>query len=309
MLGGEADRKPNAGAVRRAILVDTSRTYLTPRGGRRGDRRPRGADHRAGELRHRPARETRGTDRLRRDRPRDRPRRQRTLPGRRRRPQPARLPLLRRPRGATCWKRCWDPRCARATRSAARRRCRASRAWPRPSATSSTCCWSATCAASPATDGPAQRAAGDPQADDRGAVAEVWKLVSDPYACRAGGRGSSRVEDVDAAQRRPAQPVDQGAARPSTGAGCGPTTAASRSAENERYVWEQQLEGTPFAKHLRSSRVEIELRAAARGRPGRDRPRSQTLRGMSRLGSLDDAPAARATILDEALDGLEQALA
>jgi DNA-binding transcriptional MerR regulator len=29
LLGGESDRKPNAGAARRAILVDTSRAYLT----------------------------------------------------------------------------------------------------------------------------------------------------------------------------------------------------------------------------------------------------------------------------------------
>ena len=33
------------------------------------------------------------------------------------------------------------------------------------------------------------------------------------------------------------------------------------AAENERYVWEQELEGTPFARHLRGSRVEIGLQA------------------------------------------------
>ena len=118
-------RRASAGRRRRAA-GDPGRHLARlpdPRRGDRGDRRPRGADRRAGELRHRPAGEARGQDRLRRDRPRDRPRRQRTLPRRRRRPQPARLPLLRRPRGATCWKRCSAPRCARATPSAARRRC------------------------------------------------------------------------------------------------------------------------------------------------------------------------------------------
>ena len=32
------------------------------------------------------------------------------------------------------------------------------------------------------------------------------------------------------------------------------------SAEGERYVWEQQLDGTPFERHLRRSEVEIGLR-------------------------------------------------
>ena len=79
------------------------------------------------------------------------------------------------------------------------------------------------------------------------------------------------------------------------------------SAEGERYVWEQQLEGTPF------DRAPAQL--AGRDRPARARtagPRSaltseQTLRGMSRLGS----PMMRrgqGAILDEALDGIERAL-
>ena len=37
------------------------------------------------------------------------------------------------------------------------------------------------------------------------------------------------------------------------------------SAEGERYVWEQQLEGTPFERHLRRSEVEIGLRPAGGG--------------------------------------------
>ena len=79
------------------------------------------------------------------------------------------------------------------------------------------------------------------------------------------------------------------------------------SAESERYVWEQQLEGTPFERHLRSSRVEIGLRERGRGDRGRASAAEQTLRGMSRLGS----PMMRrgqGEILDEALDGIERAL-
>jgi hypothetical protein len=78
------------------------------------------------------------------------------------------------------------------------------------------------------------------------------------------------------------------------------------SAERERYVWEQQLPGTPFARHLRSSVVEIGLRPAGEGTEVSLTSR-QVLRGLSRLGS----PLMRrgqGAILDEALSGIERAL-
>ncbi len=79
------------------------------------------------------------------------------------------------------------------------------------------------------------------------------------------------------------------------------------SAENERYVWEQQLEGTPFARHLRSSQIEVGLREVADGTRV-DVSSVQVLKGMSRLGS----PMMRrgqGEILEQALDGIERALA
>ena len=78
------------------------------------------------------------------------------------------------------------------------------------------------------------------------------------------------------------------------------------SAEGERYVWEQQLEDTPFAKHLRSSVVEIGLRSRD-GKTQVSIASVQTLKGMSRMGS----PMMRrgqGLILEEALDGIERAL-
>ena len=39
------------------------------------------------------------------------------------------------------------------------------------------------------------------------------------------------------------------------------------AAEGERYVWEQQLEGTPFERHLRAAELEIGLRGARTGAP------------------------------------------
>jgi hypothetical protein len=79
------------------------------------------------------------------------------------------------------------------------------------------------------------------------------------------------------------------------------------SAENERYVWEQQLENSPFAKHLKDSRVEIELHAAGEGETRIVMSSSQTMRGMSRLGSWMMRKGQR-DILDGALNGLEEAL-
>jgi hypothetical protein len=78
------------------------------------------------------------------------------------------------------------------------------------------------------------------------------------------------------------------------------------SAEGERYVWEQQLDGTPFERHLRSSKIEIAMQAGGEGTEVK-LTSEQSLRGMSRLGS----PLMRhgqGEILNEALDGIERAL-
>lgn len=79
------------------------------------------------------------------------------------------------------------------------------------------------------------------------------------------------------------------------------------AAREERYVWEQQLEGTPFAKHLKRSQVEIELRGEGDGRTAVAISSTQTMRGLSRLGGAM-LRRAQGTILDEALDGLEEAV-
>jgi len=80
----------------------------------------------------------------------------------------------------------------------------------------------------------------------------------------------------------------------------------SESVEGERFAWEQQLEGTPFARHLRSYEVEVALREEGAGTTI-GLTVSQALRGLSRLGS----PMMRhgqGALLEEALDGIEQAL-
>jgi uncharacterized protein YndB with AHSA1/START domain len=134
---------------------------------------------------------------------------------------------------------------------------------------------------------------------------EVWALVSDPYSLPRWWPRTSRVENVEsksAGRRSQWTKVLE----TSEGRGVRADFRCLSSAENERYVWEQQLEGTPFARHLRSSRIEVALRESGEGTQV-DLSSVQSLKGMSRLGS----PMMRrgqGAILDEALDGLERAL-
>ena len=136
-------------------------------------------------------------------------------------------------------------------------------------------------------------------------MAEVWKLISDPYNLPRWWPRTSRVESVD---RKPGNKRSQWTKVLETAEGRGVRAdyRCLSAAEPERYVWEQQLAGTPFERHLRSSVIEIGLREK-----GADTEVSlaseQKLRGMSRLGSPMMRGGQR-KILDEALDGIEAAL-
>jgi uncharacterized protein YndB with AHSA1/START domain len=136
-------------------------------------------------------------------------------------------------------------------------------------------------------------------------VPEVWELVSDPYNLPRWWPRTSRVESVD---RKPGGKRSQWTKVLETAEGRGVRAdyRCLSSAEGERYVWEQQLAGSPFERHLRSSTIEIGLRPK-----GADTEVSlaseQKLRGMSRLGSPMMRGGQR-KILDEALDGIERSL-
>ena len=74
----------------------------------------------------------------------------------------------------------------------------------------------------------------------------------------------------------------------------------------ERFAWEQEIEGTPFERHLCRYEVQIALGDADDG-TAVTLTGAQTLRGLSRLGS----PMMRrgqGALLEEALDGIERAL-
>lgn len=136
-------------------------------------------------------------------------------------------------------------------------------------------------------------------------LGDAWKLISDPYNLPRWWPRTSRVENVerkDGGRRSRWTKVLQ----TSEGRGVRADYRCVSSAEGERYVWEQELEGTPFERHLKAWRVEVGLRA-------RDEETEvslssvQTLKGLSRLGSLMMRKAQRSQ-LDEALDGIERAL-
>jgi uncharacterized protein YndB with AHSA1/START domain len=137
-------------------------------------------------------------------------------------------------------------------------------------------------------------------------IADVWKVVSDPYALPRWWPRVSRVEDVDA---RPGGRRSQWTKVLETqhGRGVRADYRCVSSAEPERYVWEQQLENSPFAKHLKDSRVDVELHTAGAGETRVVLTSSQTMRGMSRLGGWMMRKGQR-DILDGALDGLEETL-
>lgn len=134
---------------------------------------------------------------------------------------------------------------------------------------------------------------------------DVWKLVSDPYNLPRWWPRTSRVENVErksAGRRSRWTKVLQ----TSEGRGVRADYRCLSSAEGERYVWEQELEGTPFEKHLKAWRVEIGM-CEDEGGTEVSLSSVQTLRGLSRLGSLMMRKAQGAQ-LDEALDGMERAL-
>jgi uncharacterized protein YndB with AHSA1/START domain len=138
-------------------------------------------------------------------------------------------------------------------------------------------------------------------------VPEVWKLVSDPYALPRWWPRVSRVEDVDARQAGRRSQWTK-VLETQHGRGVRADYRCVSAAEPERYVWEQQLEGSPFAKHLKESRVEIELHAGGAEETRVVMTSVQTMRGMSRLGGWLMRKGQR-DILDSALDGIEESLA
>jgi uncharacterized protein YndB with AHSA1/START domain len=134
-------------------------------------------------------------------------------------------------------------------------------------------------------------------------LGNIWSLISDPYSLPRWWPRTVRVEGVEGTS------VDAqwtNVLGTEEGRGVRADYRCTGSTDGERYAWEQQVEETPFARHLRSSSVEITLRPEGDGTVV-SLSFSQTLRGLSRLGAPMMRRGQRAT-LEEALDGIERAL-
>jgi uncharacterized protein YndB with AHSA1/START domain len=135
----------------------------------------------------------------------------------------------------------------------------------------------------------------------------VWDLVSDPDHLPRWWPRAVRVEDVrrTGAGRRTRWTTVLETER---GKGVRADFRCTSSADGERYVWEQEVEGTPFERILRFSKLEIQLGDAADGDTSVRLSSSERLRGLSRLGSPMMRSATRRR-LDQALEGVERAVA
>ena len=134
----------------------------------------------------------------------------------------------------------------------------------------------------------------------------VWELVADPHHLPRWWPRTVRVEDVRqvGSGKRSRWTTVLGTER---GRGVRADYRCTSAATGERYVWEQEIEGTPFERILRAATLEIEL-AHDEGSATRVRLVSEErLRGLSRLGSPMMRVATRRR-LEEALDGIERAV-
>lgn len=133
----------------------------------------------------------------------------------------------------------------------------------------------------------------------------VWDLVSDPHHLPRWWPKVTRVEDVrgDPGSKRARWTVVLGTAK---GTGVRADYRCTGASRGERYVWQQDLEGTPFERIVAASETGVEL-------AGQDDETAVTiytnekLRGLSRLGATMMRGAAKRR-LDDALDGIERAL-
>lgn len=136
-------------------------------------------------------------------------------------------------------------------------------------------------------------------------VQEIWSVISDPYHLPRWWPRTSRVENVSAGEgkgRRWTQVLET-----RDGRGVRADYRCISAASGERYVFEQQLDETPFEGILRSARTEIRLESED-GITEVTLASVQRLRGLSRFGSPMMRRATGRT-LAEALAGLERAVA
>ena len=134
----------------------------------------------------------------------------------------------------------------------------------------------------------------------------VWDLIADPHHLPRWWPRTVRVEDVRrvGSGKRSRWTTVLGT---ETGRGVRADYRCTSAAAGERYVWEQEIEGTPFERILRSSSLEIRMADGGQDETRVTLSSRERLRGLSRLGSPMMRMATRRR-LDEALDGIDRAV-
>jgi uncharacterized protein YndB with AHSA1/START domain len=134
----------------------------------------------------------------------------------------------------------------------------------------------------------------------------VWALVSDPHHLPRWWPKALRVESVRnvSGGRRSQWTLVLGTRR---GSGVRADYRCVDATRLERYVWRQDLEGTPFERVLRDSELEITMEPRGADATTVTLQSREKLRGLSRLGGLMMRQASRRR-LAEALDGMRFAL-
>ena len=133
---------------------------------------------------------------------------------------------------------------------------------------------------------------------------EIWSVISDPYHLPRWWPRTTRVENVSPVEgkgRRWTQVLQT-----RDGRGVRADYRCISAAAGERYVFEQELEDTPFEGIMRRAATEIRL-SPQDGETEVTLASEQRLKGLSRLGSPMMRRATRRT-LSEALKGLERAV-
>lgn len=138
----------------------------------------------------------------------------------------------------------------------------------------------------------------------RASAERVWDLVSDPHNLPRWWPRIMRVEDVQGQGERSRWTAVLETER---GTGVRADYRCSGSTNRRRFAWRQDLDGTPFERILKESRVEIRLEPEGDGATEVRLESEERLRGLSRLGSTMMRGATRRR-LDEALDGIDLAL-
>ena len=134
----------------------------------------------------------------------------------------------------------------------------------------------------------------------------VWRVVSDPYHLPRWWPKVGRVEGVQE-RKRGTGTLWTNLLETSSGRTVRADFRCLYSKEPSDFAWEQEIEGSPFAKVLRSAITKIQLSDAEDGTLVAIES-DQKLRGLSRFGGFM-LKRATGTQLEEALDRLQSVIA